>query len=77
MDDLVDAPFIDDDERAESEWLLARDHDPAAQAPSSMLASDYAELEGLLGNLPAGVADESWHEDVLRAAVSSAPASRP
>jgi hypothetical protein len=73
MDDFVDAPFIDDDERAESEWLLARDNDPDARAPSSEIASDYAEIEDLLGNLPTGIADEVWHDEVLRAAIASAP----
>jgi len=75
--DLADAPFIDDAERAESAWLLAREHDPNAPAPSSKIASDYAELEDLLGNLPSGPADESWQDEVLRTAAASASPPRP
>ena len=71
MDDLIDAPFIDGDERAESEWLLARDSDPAARAPSSEIASDYAEIDDLLGDLSTGISDEIWHGEVLRAAAAS------
>jgi hypothetical protein len=75
--DLVDAPFIDDEERAEAAWLLARDSDPSTPAPSRELARDHAELEDLLGNLPAGASVESWHDEVLRLATSSAAPSRP
>ncbi len=71
MDDLVDAPFIDDDERAESEWLLARDNDRDARAPSTEIASDYAEIDDLLGALSTENSDEIWHDEVLRAAVAS------
>jgi len=76
-DDLADAPFLDDAERAESEWLFARENDPLAPAPSAKIASDYAEIEDLLGTLPSGVSDERWHHEVLRAASSSASPSRP
>jgi len=75
--DLADAPFLDDAERAESAWLLARENDPSAPAPSSKIANDYAEIEALLGNLPAGPAGESWHEEVLRTAASSASPPQP
>lgn len=73
--DLVDAPFIDDEEGAEAAWLLARDSDPSTPAPSQELARDHAELEDLLGNLPAGASDESWHDEVLKLATSSAAPS--
>jgi hypothetical protein len=75
IDDLAE-PFRDDAERAESEWLLARDRDPKAPAPSSKIASDYAEMEELLRDLPSGVPHQSWHDDVLQAA-SSLPRTRP
>jgi hypothetical protein len=81
--DLVDAPFLDDAERAESAWLLAREQDPGAPAPSPAIVRDYAELEDLLGSLPAGPPDESWHEEVLRlsatatATAAAAPRPRP
>jgi hypothetical protein len=67
-EDLAVAPFIDDAERAESEWLIARENDPGAPAPSSKIASDHAEIHDLLGSLPLGSSDESWHDDVLKLA---------
>lgn len=76
-DDLADAPFLDDAERAESEWLLARENDPGAPAPTSMLVREHAELESLLGTLPPGSTDESWHDEVLRLASSSTTPLRP
>jgi len=69
-------PFIHDDTaRAESEWLLARENDPSAPAPSPEVAADYAELEELLASLPCYALDDSWQDRVLRAA--SALSSRP
>ena len=76
-DDLVDAPFADDAERAEADWLLAREINPAARPPSAKIANEYAELEDLLGNLPEGPPDDSWHDAVSRIASSSAPSVRP
>lgn len=76
-DDLAEVPFIDETERAESAWLLARQEDPGAAAPSPPIASDYAELEDLLHTLPTGAPDHSWHDDVLRAASPAALPSRP
>jgi hypothetical protein len=76
-EDLVDAPFLDDAERAESAWLLARERDPGAPAPSPKLARDHAELDDLLGDLPLGPPDESWHDEVLRRATSSVTPLRP
>ena len=76
-DDLAGAPFIDDAERAESAWLLARENDPGASAPSPEIARDHAELEDLLDHLPAGSSDQSWQEEVLRLASPSEAPSRP
>lgn len=67
-DDLADDPILDDAERAESRWLLARQREPGAPAPSSKIASDYAKIDDLLATLRVGVAQDSWHEDVLRVA---------
>jgi len=72
LDDLTDQAYSDADERAESAWLLARERDPAALPPSARIASDYAELEELLEDLPAGPTDERWQDEVLQA-VRSAP----
>src|SRR5262245_3938850 len=74
-DDLAEAPFLDELERAESAWLRARESDPHAPAPSLKIASEYAELEDLLGRLPSAPADESWHDEVLRAASASTPSA--
>lgn len=59
-------PFEDGAERAEHEWLLAREADPGAAPPSPQIASEYAEIEKLLGELPAGARDDSWHDDVVK-----------
>jgi hypothetical protein len=64
------------EERAESAWLLAREHDPLAPPPSPAIARDYEEIESLLGALPAEPSDDSWHDEVLLAAASATP-SRP
>ncbi|HWO18789.1 MAG TPA: hypothetical protein VNO30_08430 [Kofleriaceae bacterium] len=74
-DDLADAPFIDDPERAEAAWLLARENDPGAPAPSPELARAHAELGDLLGDLPIGAPDQSWQAEVLRQATAAAEAS--
>jgi hypothetical protein len=70
LDHPEDAPFVDDEERAESAWLLARDDHPTASAPSPRIASDYAEIEALLHELPSGHRDDTWHAAVLAAAGS-------
>jgi hypothetical protein len=75
--DLADVPFLNDAERAESEWLLARDNDPGVPPPSPAIASDYADLENLLRNLPPGSSDERWQDEVLRIASSSAAPRHP
>lgn len=74
---LTDSPFMDDAERAESEWLLAQETGPNTPAPSSRISSDYAELEDLLATLPTEGSDNSWHDRVLKAAASSTSPSRP
>lgn len=66
-------PLVDADERAETEWLLARDRDPHAPPPSAEIASDYAQLEHLLTTLPTAVDDERWQDEVLAAARAPAP----
>jgi len=75
-DDLADPPPGSDAERAESAWLLARDHDPFAPAPSPQIAGEYGEIEDLLRTLPPGP-DDGWQAEVLRAASALAPSSRP
>jgi hypothetical protein len=70
-------PFTSDAKRAESAWLLAREHDPTALAPTSEIAADYAQIEDLLGSLPSGPSDGAWHAELLRAASVSARRSRP
>lgn len=75
--DLAGAPFLDDAERAEADWLVARDRDPTTPAPSPKIARDYAELDELLGSLPAGPSDERWHDEVLRLARASVTPPRP
>lgn len=67
-DDLAEAPFLDDAERAEAQWLWAKDGDPAAPAPSLAIARQYAELEDLLGSLPMAGTSDRWRDDVLRRA---------
>lgn len=77
-DDRSEVPFIDDAERTESEWLLKRENEADALAPSSKIANDYAELENLLDNMPTGLPDERWADEVLKlAATSPQPQARP
>jgi hypothetical protein len=63
----------DERERAEAKWLLARESDPGAPAPSAEVAKDYEELEHLLATLPEPASDHSWHAEVLRQAAASKP----
>jgi hypothetical protein len=69
--DVADITPLDDPARAESQWLKAREHDPCIPAPSAKIANDYAELERLLGDLPAPP-DVGWRKEVLRRIASSA-----
>jgi hypothetical protein len=64
---------LDELERTESAWLLARDADPRAAPPSLEIGAEYAELEGMLASLPSDQPDESWQDDVLRAATAGDP----
>jgi hypothetical protein len=76
-DDLAEAPFLDDAERAEAQWLRAKDGDPAAPAPSPTIARQYAEIEELLGSLPMAGTSDRWRDDVLqRAAEMTAARAR-
>jgi hypothetical protein len=72
-DDQTDVAFLRAMERAEAAWLLAREIDPDAPAPSAEIAADYAELEDLLGSLSSRWSDDSWQEDVLRAVSALSP----
>lgn len=74
--DDAGAALLDDAQRAEAAWLIARDRDPTAPPPSAQIARDYAEIEDLLGRLP-GPPDEGWHDEVLRAASSVTSPSQP
>jgi hypothetical protein len=56
-------------EDTESVWLRARSRDRGASPPSPALVREHAQLEGMLGNLPATRLDDSWHDDVLKAAM--------
>lgn len=76
-EDLANAPFRNDAGRTESEWLLVSDRDPNAPPPSQRIARDYEHLEDLLGSLPVGPPDESWHDEVLKAASSLATSRLP
>jgi hypothetical protein len=67
----VDQPASDASERAEAEWLLARETNPAAPAPSPQAASEYVELEHMLATLPDPRSDHSWHDEVLKKALAS------
>lgn len=76
VEDLERAPFLDEEERAEAAWLLARDKDPAAPPPAPALQREYAVLEDLLGRLPAPAETGDWQQEVLRRAkAASAPAA--
>jgi hypothetical protein len=72
-------PFEDDAERAEYDWLIARERDPAAAAPSTEIASEYAEIEKLLAALPIGAPDDGWQDEVLEqpGPVRRSPPARP
>ncbi|HVV82334.1 MAG TPA: hypothetical protein VHE35_04615 [Kofleriaceae bacterium] len=58
----------DDEERAEGDWLLARDADPAAAPPSPELAREHEQLAELLATLPVGQDDDRWKDELLAAA---------
>ena len=73
-DALIDEPFFDEAERAESNWLLARGKAPDAPAPSPSIAKVYEEIEDLLETLSVPKQDGHWQEEVLRtASLKAAP----
>lgn len=76
-DDPTGARSLHGEKRAELEWLLARERDPAAPPPSPEVAAEYAELEDLLASLPSGDSDQSWQDEVFRAAAALARSPRP
>ena len=63
-DDTPETPMLRDSERTEFEWLMARDADPSEPAPSTKIAEDYTQLEGLLATLPDD-RDDGWQADLL------------
>lgn len=70
MGGTLDEPPKDARERVEAEWLLAREKDPAAPPPSAAVAREYEELEHLLGSMPDGPSDQSWHDEILKKATA-------
>jgi hypothetical protein len=70
LDRVVEAPFIDDAERAEFEWLLERERSPEAPAPSPEIASEYARLDDLLARMPTALAHPDWQDEVLAKAAA-------
>jgi len=68
--DSGDLTDFDESEQAESAWLIARETDATAQAPSFETEREYTELEDMLATLPSGAPDQSWHDDVLRVAAA-------
>jgi hypothetical protein len=80
-DDYSNPTFDSDAERAEHEWLIAREANPDAVPPSPEVAQCYAHLESLLSSLPAPADDAHWQEALLKRAAergdSPSPARRP
>lgn len=59
----------------EAQWLLAKERDPSAPAPSEQLATEHAELHALLTSLPEGAPDDAWQQAILRQVRSAPPAA--
>lgn len=75
----TDAPMkapMDEEARAEAEWLLAKESSPDAAAPSAELAKQHEELSHLLATLPAGKSDERRHAAVLERVAAARAAKR-
>lgn len=70
-----DQPPKDSRERAEADWLLARERGLSASPPSAETAKDYEELEHMFATLPEAESDESWHDEVLKKAMAPTVAS--
>ncbi len=67
-----DAPAADLEQ--ETQWLLAKEQDPSAPAPSAPLAAEHAELHALLTSLPEGAPDDAWQHAILKQ-LRAAPAA--
>lgn len=63
-DDDTEHEALREGERAEYEWLMARDADASAPAPSEAVARDYQRLEHMLATLPDDP-DAAWQEGLL------------
>lgn len=50
----------------EARWLMAREADPSAPAPSEQLAAEHAELHELLTSLPDATGDDGWQQTLLK-----------
>lgn len=60
---------------AEAQWLLAKEQDPSAPAPSEQLAAEHAELHALLTSLPEGAPDDAWQHAILKQVQAAPPAA--
>lgn len=76
-DDLSGLPFSNEEERAEFDWLVARETDPDAPAPTARTAAEYADLENWLGDIPSPPLDDAWHDQVLHRARDMSMPSEP
>lgn len=70
---VLEPPPQNERERSEVTWLLERENNPEALAPSPEVANDYAELERLLQTLPEGDEDDSWQEELVRRVAAVRP----
>lgn len=70
----TESDFGSEADRAEAEWLLARERDPGAPVPSAQLGAEHAELRTLLSSLPDALHDDAWQDAILKQ-VSPAPHS--
>lgn len=70
-EDLSTLPFLNDAERAEHDWLIARETDPDAPAPSAKAAAEYDHLEGMLRTLPEPALSDRWRDSLMQRARAS------
>lgn len=73
-DDSTDSDMETEADRAEVEWLLAREQDPSRPAPSTALGAEHAELQAMLASLPDASSDDAWQAAVVRRMRSAPPA---
>lgn len=59
----------------EARWLMAREADPSAPAPSAQTASEYAELHELLTSLPDAAGNDGWQQALLKQLRTTPPAA--